>query len=84
MSKGARIGREIPGLAELSAVEKIVGLRSEFQTEAFGDADSLLQNHVPVVDSRAAEAVAAGCCELLPGMWLPNGVPDSMDTNSAL
>ena len=57
-SKGAGVGELVVGCAEFRAVEEIVELEAQFKFGSFGERGVFHQDHVPIVDPRAVEAVA--------------------------
>ena len=59
LAESERVSGKVPRLAELDAIEQIVDLGAELQTEPLGQVDTLLQDGVPVTDSRPIEAIAS-------------------------
>src|SRR4029077_11702909 len=59
LSEGAEVGGQISGLGELDAIEQVIGLSPKIESNALGEVDGFLQNHVPIVDSGTVEVIAA-------------------------
>ena len=58
----------------MNSIEEVVDLGPKFQRSPIGDADGLLQDHVPVVDSWTCEAIAPKIAS--PAKWSVSEKPE--------